>query len=59
MDGAANQLVATTGALELEGFTDLHPVASGGDSTIYRGTQTALDRDVAIKVVNQIGRAHV
>ena len=52
MDGAPNQLVATTGALELEGFADLHAVASGGDSTIYRGTQTALDRDVAIKVVN-------
>lgn len=52
VDGAPNQLVATTGALELEGFADLHAVASGGDSTIYRGTQIALDRDVAIKVVN-------
>lgn len=52
VDGGPNQLVATTGALELEGFADLHAVASGGDSTIYRGTQTALDRDVAIKVVN-------
>lgn len=39
-------------ASELTGFTDITYVVSGGDSTIYRAYQPALDRDVAIKVVN-------
>lgn len=38
-------------AEELDGFTDLVEVGRGGDSVVYRATQTSLNRDVAIKVL--------
>jgi len=39
------------GAALLPGYRDFAVVARGGDSVVYRAHQDALDRDVAIKVV--------
>ncbi|MEE6282275.1 protein kinase domain-containing protein [Georgenia sunbinii] len=41
-----------TGAMTLEGYSELTEVARGGDSIVYRARQSRLDRDVAIKVVD-------
>jgi serine/threonine protein kinase len=36
----------------IDGFTDLVPIGAGGFSVVYRAHETALDRLVAVKVLN-------
>jgi tRNA A-37 threonylcarbamoyl transferase component Bud32 len=36
----------------IEGVTDLERIGSGGFSVVYRGRETAMHRDVAVKVLN-------
>ncbi len=37
--------------MELAGYSDFTPVATGGDSTVYRALQVGLDRPVAVKIL--------
>jgi len=44
-----------TAAPTVPGFTDLHPIGSGGFSTVYGAEQPSLNRRVAIKVLHLDG----
>lgn len=39
-------------ALEIDGVHDLQPISVGSTASVYRGIQTTIGRDVAIKVLN-------
>ncbi|MFD4368035.1 protein kinase [Rhodococcus sp. NPDC058521] len=46
-----NPVADTAADLAAEGFDDAHEVGRGGFGVVYRCTQTALDRTVAIKIL--------
>ena len=50
--GVATQKVVKIGPYVLTG-----KVGQGGIAVIYKGRQESLERDVAIKILSQIGRA--
>lgn len=52
-----NLTVSVVSELESEGFDDAHEVGRGGFGSVYRCTQTSLDRTVAIKVLDGVDGA--
>lgn len=50
--GAGGPAVASESGDSLEGFSGWHQIGRGGDAIVYRATQDALDREVAIKVLS-------
>ena len=47
-----SKVIAPSGTPVIDGFTDLVAIGSGGFSMVYRAHELALDRAVAVKVLN-------
>ncbi len=53
VDSATTETPRVIPSLEIEGIQNLEPVSVGGTATMYRGVQTTIGRQVAVKVLNE------